>query len=105
MPALTIMACIFVPYYLRNQIRTIPELLEKRFGGGSRALFAGLSVVVFSLLNLPGVLYGSGLALNAIFGIDVYTGIIILASVAAIYVVPADWQQLPGRMCCSRFYF
>jgi len=87
MPALTIMVCIFIPYYLRNQIRTIPEMLEKRFGGESRTLFAGLSVIVFSLVNLPGVLYGSGLALNAIFGINIYTGIIILASVAAIYVI------------------
>ena len=87
MPAFTLMVCIFVPYYLRNQIRTIPQFLENRFGPGCRTMFAVLSVVVFGLINLPGVLYGSGLALNAIFGINIYTGIAILATAAAVYVI------------------
>jgi len=86
-PALTVMIVLFVPYYLRHRIQTMPEFLERRFGLGCRLIFAALSVIVYTFVNLAGVLYASGLALHSIFGINLYLGVIILASAAAVYVV------------------
>jgi len=87
LPALTLMLVIFVPYYLRNEIRTMPEFLEKRFGLSSRVIFAVMGVIIFTFINLAGVLYASGVALRSIFGVNLYLGICILAAVAGIYTV------------------
>jgi len=86
-PALTIMIAFFVPFYLRHQIRTMPEYLEKRFGPSSRVVFGVITVISYTFINLAGVLYASGLALHSIFGIDMVLAIWVLALVAGIYTV------------------
>ena len=36
---------LFLPFYVRNRIYTVPEFLERRFSPGVRLLFSGLMVV------------------------------------------------------------
>ena len=42
----------------------MPEFLERRYGVGSRTIFATLTVVSYAAVNLAMVLYSGGLALN-----------------------------------------
>jgi len=41
---------LFLPFYIRNRIYTVPEFLERRFSPGIRLLFSGL-VIVLSVLT------------------------------------------------------
>jgi len=58
-PILSILLWIFVPLYFRNRITTMPEYLERRYGGQARTLYAYLIVASLRIRELrPGVLYG-----------------------------------------------
>jgi SSS family solute:Na+ symporter len=87
LPALTIFLVFFVPFYLRNKIRTMPEYLERRFGAPSRVVFSAISVAICTFVNLAGVLYSGGLALKTMFGWDIWWSIVMLAVVTGIYTV------------------
>ena len=86
-PALTIMLVFFVPFYLRKRIATMPEYLEYRFGLFSRVAFAVITVVSYAFINLAGVMYSGGLALHAMFGINLWLAVAILALVAGVYTI------------------
>lgn len=87
-PSLIILILIFVPFYLRKKIITMPQFLEKRFGGDVRTLFAVITLITYVFINLAGVIYSGGFALNKIFGINLYLaiwGMTIIAGTFAIY--------------------
>ena len=86
-PAITIMLVVFIPFYVRRQIRTMPEFLERRFGPSTRAIFAVISVLSYVFINLAGVLYAGGLALHAIFDVNLWMAICLLATVAGVYTI------------------
>ncbi len=86
-PAMTVMILLFVPFYMRRRISTMPEWLEYRFGPSSRFTFAVITVLSYIFINLAGVLYAGGLALHTIFEINLWWAIVILAVVAGAYTV------------------
>jgi SSS family solute:Na+ symporter len=86
-PAMTLMIVLFVPFYLRRRISTMPQWLEHRFGPSSRFTFAFIAVLSYVFINLAGVLYAGGLALHTIFGFNLWGAIIVLAVVAGAYTV------------------
>lgn len=86
-PAMTVMILFFVPFYVRRQISTMPEWLEHRFGPSTRLTLAVIMVLSYVFINLAGVLYAGGLALHAIFDVDLWWGILALSAVTAVYTV------------------
>lgn len=86
-PAITIMLVFFVPFYLRKRIATMPQYLEYRFGLSSRVVFAIITVISYAFINLAGVMYSGGLALHAMFGINLWLAVAILAVVAGVYTI------------------
>ncbi|MFB3902672.1 MAG: SLC5 family protein [Acidobacteriota bacterium] len=78
---------VFLPYYMRTRLYTMPEFLELRYNKTSRALFALVSIVGYVLALLAAVLYAGGLALEGIFGIPIFWGILILAISTSIYTI------------------
>ena len=86
-PAMTVMILFFVPFYVRRQISTMPEWLEHRFGPSTRLTLAVIMVLSYVFINLAGVLYAGGLALHAIFDINLWYSILMLAVVTGVYTV------------------
>lgn len=83
----SILIWFILPFYYRRGFVTMPEFLERRYGTGSRYVFAAMTVLINISAFLAAVLFAGGLALNAIFGWDLRTAIILLALVAGIYTV------------------
>lgn len=86
-PALTILIWMFTPFFIRCQVMTMPEFLERRYGVGSRTIFAVLTVVSYAAVNLAMVLYSGGLALEFLFGIPLPVCVLLLAVVTGAYTV------------------
>ena len=86
-PALTILLWIFVPLYIRNNITTMPEYLEERFGGQVRTLYAYLSVASYVFVNFALVFYTGGYALEQLWGIDKIAAVWMLAFFTGLYTV------------------
>ena len=50
------LALWFLPTYLKMGTTTIPQLMEARFGRGTKLMFSFVIVVMYSILNLPVIL-------------------------------------------------
>lgn len=61
---------IFLPYYVRTGVTTMPEFLERRYNPACRYIFAVASIVGFVAAINAGALYSGGIMLDSFFGED-----------------------------------
>src|SRR6266478_4125781 len=66
----TLLIFIFLPYYLRTRVYTMPEFLERRYNPACRYIFAIASIVGFVAAINAGALYSGGIMLDSFFGDD-----------------------------------
>ncbi len=78
---------IFLPFYLRNGFYTMPEFLQKRFGGASRVCYGLLVLLTYVFVEISAVLYLGALALHSLLNIPVMTSVIVLAVATGIYTI------------------
>ena len=78
---------LFIPFLLASKVFTIPEFLERRFNSTLRQFFAFVTVLSNVVAFLAAVLYGGGLALNKLFGWDLWFAIILLGVVAGTWAI------------------
>ncbi|MEM9185619.1 MAG: sodium/solute symporter, partial [Planctomycetota bacterium] len=88
---LVVVAFVFLPYFLRAGIYTIPEFLEYRFNPAARLLMAIITVVIYLLL-LGAVTYSGALTVQTLgeengVSIPLWQPSLFIALIAAVYVV------------------
>lgn len=83
----TFLIWLFIPFLLASKVFTIPEFLERRFNSTLRQFFAFVTVLSNVVAFLAAVLYGGGLALNKLFGWDLWFAIVLLGVVAGIWAI------------------
>ena len=66
----TLLIFIFLPYYVRTGVYTMPEFLERRYNPACRYIFAVASIVGFVAAINAGALYSGGIMLDSFFGED-----------------------------------
>jgi len=64
----SLLLLIFLPYYVRTGIYTMPEFLERRYNSTCRYIFALASIAGFVAAVNAGALYSGGLMLDSFFG-------------------------------------
>jgi SSS family solute:Na+ symporter len=67
---LIIVAVVFIPYYLKNKIYTMPQFLAIRYNDGVSTTMAVFWLVIYVLVNLTSILYLGAIAVSAISGIS-----------------------------------
>ncbi|MEM7387423.1 MAG: sodium/solute symporter [Verrucomicrobiota bacterium] len=85
-PAMIIVAFVFVPFYWRTGVCTLPEFLGRRYGNVVR----GLQAVIwlgFLLSMLAVMLYSSAIFLNEILGLNFLAGIWGTVFIVGLYTV------------------
>ncbi|HZZ42138.1 MAG TPA: sodium/solute symporter [Tepidisphaeraceae bacterium] len=65
---------IFLPYYVRTNLYTIPEFLERRYSPICRYIFSASLLVGYVAAILAGTLYAGGLAFERMIGPFLHTG-------------------------------
>src|SRR5690606_13218758 len=78
---------IFLPFYLRNGFYTMPEFLQRRFGAGSRTIYAVLVLLTYIFVEISAVLYLGALSLHALLGIPMLASILVLAITTGLYTI------------------
>ena len=76
-------AAVLLPHYLKNNIYTIPEFLELRYGSSARTAFSGLMLVICIMTKTAFTLYAGALVLHLLTGWDVMTTVVVVGMVAA----------------------
>src|SRR4051812_23124304 len=90
---------IFLPYYVRTNLYTIPQFLERRYNTTCRYIFSATLVVGYVGAILAGTLYAGGLAFERMLGpfiqsgflasshAQIVAGIIFFACVTGAYTI------------------
>ncbi len=79
---------IFLPFYLRNGFYTMPEFLDRRFGGAARTAYGGLIFLTYVFVEISAVLYLGALAMHTLFpAVSIPYAIIGLAILTATYTI------------------
>ena len=84
---LLILAYYFLPRYLKMGTTTIPALMEERFGKSTKLVFSTIIVIMYSILNLPVILYSGAVVFERIFDISGMIGCSKFAAVAGLCVL------------------
>lgn len=77
----------FIPFLLAAKVFSTPEFLEKRFNATTRQFFAYVTIISNIVAFLAAVLYGGALALQKLFGWNLWFAIIVLGIVAGGWAV------------------
>lgn len=78
---------MFLPFYARSGVFTMPEFLEKRFDARSRWILSIFSIVAYVLTKISVTIYAGGIVVSALLGIDFWTGAIATVVLTGIYTV------------------
>ena len=78
---------IFLPFYARSGVFTMPEFLEKRFDARSRWILSIFSIVAYVLTKISVTIYAGGIVVSALLGIDFWTGALATVVLTGIYTV------------------
>ena len=84
---LLLLGWLFVPFYLRSGVYTMPEFLERRYNPASRAYFTWVSIVGYVLTKISVTLFAGGIVMRAVTGLDFWTSAAILIVVTGIYTL------------------
>lgn len=70
-----ILGWVFVPFYSRSMVYTMPEFLERRYNSASRTILSLISLISYVLTKVAVTVYAGGLVFQQVFGIDTLWGI------------------------------
>lgn len=70
-----VLGWVFVPFYARSGVFTMPEFLERRYNSASRSILSIISLVSYVLTKVAVTVYAGGIVFKEVFGIDSLWGI------------------------------
>jgi SSS family solute:Na+ symporter len=70
-----VLGWLFVPFYARSGVFTMPEFLERRYNSASRSLLSIISLVSYVLTKVAVTVYAGGVVFKEVFGIESLWGI------------------------------
>jgi SSS family solute:Na+ symporter len=84
---LLLLGWLFVPFYLRSGVYTMPEFLERRFNPAARWYFTWVSVIGYVLTKISVTLFAGGVVMRAVTGLDIWTSATVLIVITGLYTV------------------
>lgn len=84
---LLLLGWLFVPFYLRSGVFTMPEFLEKRYDQWSRTYLSWVSIAAYVLTKISVTIAAGGIICTALLGINFWTGAIIIVVATGLYTI------------------
>jgi SSS family solute:Na+ symporter len=84
---LLILGWVFVPFYLRSGVFTMPEFLERRYSTGARWYLAVISIIGYVLTKISVTIAAGGIVFESLIGINFWTGALVVVIATGIYTV------------------
>ena len=78
---------VFVPFYMRTKVFTMPEFLERRYSPTARWFLSIISLVAYVLTKVSVTVYAGAVVFQTLMGIDFWTGALINVVLTGIYTV------------------
>lgn len=84
---LLLLGWVFVPFYLKTGVYTMPEFLELRYNSWARGYLSWASVIAYVLTKISITLVAGGLVLTALLDIDFWWSTLIIVAVTGLYTI------------------
>jgi len=84
---LLILGWIFVPFYLRSNVFTMPEFLERRFSRQCAVYLAAISIVAYIFTKISVQLYAASVVLERVAGWSLWKTAVVLVIATGIYTI------------------
>ena len=78
---------VFIPFYVRSQVFTMPEFLERRFGSNARWFLSIVSLLSYVLTKVSVTVYAGAVVIAAFMGFDFWTSALVLVVLTGIYTI------------------
>src|SRR5258708_21017140 len=88
---LLILGWVFVPFYLRRNVFTMPEFLERRFNRQSAVYLAGISIIAYIFTKISVQLYAASVVLERVAGWSLWKTAVVL-------VIATGFSTLAGAL-------
>jgi solute:Na+ symporter, SSS family len=84
---LLILGWVFVPFYLRSNVFTMPEFLERRFSRNCAVYLAAISIIAYIFTKISVQLYAASVVLERVAGWSLWKTAVVLVVATGIYTV------------------
>ncbi len=84
---LLLLGWVFVPFYLRSNVFTMPEFLERRFSRSCAIYLASISILAYVFTKISVHLYAAAVVLERVVGWSPLTAAVILVIATGIYTI------------------
>jgi len=84
---LLILGWVFVPFYLRSNVFTMPEFLERRYNRECAVYLASISIIAYVFTKISVHLYAAAVVLERVVGWSPMTAAVILVIATGIYTI------------------
>ncbi len=92
---LIIFAVFFLPFYLRAEVFTMPEFLERRYDARSRYYFSAVTVLGNIIIDTAGALYAGALIIQIIYPeFPMWQSVVILAVLSGLYTIAGGLEAV-----------
>jgi SSS family solute:Na+ symporter len=84
---LLLLGWVFVPFYLRSNVFTMPEFLERRFSRSCAVYLAGISIIAYVFTKISVHLYAAAVVIQRVLDINALWVAVILVVATGIYTI------------------
>jgi SSS family solute:Na+ symporter len=84
---LLMLGWVFVPFYLKSGVFTMPEFLERRYSSGARWYLAIISILGYVLTKISVTIAAGGIVFESLMGIDFWTGALVVVVATGLYTI------------------
>jgi SSS family solute:Na+ symporter len=78
---------VFVPFYMRSQVFTMPEFLERRYNEKTRWLLSIVQMLSYVIAKVSVTIFAGAVVFESFLGVDFWTGAIVLIVITGIYTI------------------
>lgn len=84
---LLLLGWVFVPFYIKSGVFTMPEFLERRYSPAARWYLSIISIVGYVLTKISVTIYAGGIVFETLMGINFWVGALVVVVITGIYTI------------------
>ncbi|HEY8460650.1 MAG TPA: sodium:solute symporter, partial [Blastocatellia bacterium] len=82
-----VLGWVFVPFYLRSNVYTMPEFLERRYNGACRTYLASISLVAYIFTKIAVAIFAGAIVLKETLGWSMWGSSLALVIATGVYTI------------------
>ena len=84
---LLLLGWLFVPFYIKSGVFTMPEFLERRYSPAARWYLSIVAIIGYVLTKISVTIYAGGVVFESLMGVSFWTGALVVVVITGIYTI------------------